>query len=191
MGYALGVLDSQRLQFELGSGTDDAVADRTGRGRPERTEQDTGATQVWDGMWYRARHPAVSLAGPITYGARRRSGGMDQATAPGRLNEVETLGVITPISGRRPRDRSTTEGRPSTGGIQDEWAYERRRAIELGGEEQEEHNRHPEERPAGAQGVDHHRRTCGSPSTRAWSIWAANRRQSQSNFWRGSGRVRD
>ena len=96
-----------------------SIGRRTSRCFPSRSK--TGATDLWDGTWNRSRRGATNPKESTHYGPARRSGGMDQAPAPGRLNEVETVGVITPISGRRPRDRSTTEGRPSTGGILCDW----------------------------------------------------------------------
>ena len=72
---------------------------------------------------------------------------IDQAPAPGRLNDVETHGVIPGGSVRRPRNRSTTGSRPCP----DRLAPRDAKVGEamtgergLDGNEHEEHDRYPE-----------------------------------------------
>ena len=49
--------------------------------------RDTSATQMWDGAWYQAGHPAVSSSGSAIYGELRRSGD-EPETREGRQSPV-------------------------------------------------------------------------------------------------------
>ena len=69
---------------------------------------------------------------------------IDQAPAPGRLNKVETHGVIPGSSVRRPRNRSKTGSRPSPGSHHPTpKSAKRREGKEDSTEKHEEHDRDP------------------------------------------------